>query len=356
MGKLEQLINTIGEVIYTVTLPLINLFIAIVDRIITILEPYIKRLIEFINELRAEESSDDIFVQKKAPFIFKNRELVMGFARFSQKYFGKLVKDIEQKTGNFDDTLKKVGIPLNTSLYISFSVGFSLLMALFATSLVISLVSDPVVIIGAPMLVFGITLMFLTSFPKRLWQSKVSEMEKELPYAIRHIAMLIIAGASIQEAFVAVSQGKYKALSDEFADIIRDMQTGRTFEQAVQRFAKKTESETITRVMNQIVRSVQMGANLSDNLQKIADDLIFEQNLKLKEYTQKLNSLSFIITQITVVVPTMIVIMSFALSGLMRGFTIPPNVIQLMLIVIVPAITLMFVQTLKKQDPMGGGV
>ncbi len=55
-------------------------------------------------------------------------------------------------------------------------------------------------------------------------------------------------------------------------------------------------SEGLTRATRQIIGTLRVGGNLASNLNIIAEDISFDMQIKLKEYSQKLNGFILIYT------------------------------------------------------------
>ncbi len=50
---------------------------------------------------------------------------------------------------------------------------------------------------------------YMRYYPKMVWKRRVREVEKALPYALRHIASLLSAGVGIAEAMLSVAKADY---------------------------------------------------------------------------------------------------------------------------------------------------
>jgi len=133
--------------------------------------------------------------------------------------------------------------------------------------------------------------------------------------------------------------------------MIRDMRTGSSFEDALSKFDEKMGSENVSRVVKQILRAVKFGGNLSDILYKMAEDFSFEYRMKLVEYVQKVNGISFIYMFLTIVMPTMFVIGILAGSVMARQLIMPPETLAIVLLFAFPSLSLIIVNMIKKGEP-----
>lgn len=194
--------------------------------------------------------------------------------------------------------------------------------------------------------------MYMRYYPKTVWKRRVVEVERALPYVLRHMASLLSAGGvGISEAILSVANADYGPISEEFELIIRDMRTGSSFEDALSKFDEKMASENISRVVKQILRAIKFGGNLSDILYKMAEDFSFEYRMKLMEYVQKVNGIAFIYMFMTIVMPTMFVVGILASSVMSQALIMPPGTLAIILLFAFPALSLIIVNMIKKGEP-----
>ncbi|MEO2152051.1 MAG: type II secretion system F family protein, partial [Thermococcus sp.] len=186
---------------------------------------------------------------------------------------------------------------------------------------------------------------------KMVWKKRVTEVERAMPYALRHMASLLSAGVGIAEAILSVAKADYGVLSEEFELILRDMRTGSSFEDALTKFEEKMASENISRVVKQILRAVKFGGNLAEILYKLAEDFSFEYRMKLVEYVQKVNGIAFIYMFITIVMPTMFVVGVLAGSVKAQQLIYDIQTLAIILILAFPAMSLIIINMIKKAEP-----
>lgn len=240
---------------------------------------------------------------------------------------------------------KYVALMLVTSALVGiFSFLFAVLMALdFFTSTMIGLLG----LIGG--------FLYMRNYPKIVWRRRVAEVERALPYVLRHIASLLSAGVGIAEALVSVARADYGAASEEFDLIVREMRGGASFEDALEKFEEKMGSESVSRVVKQILRAIKFGGNLADILYKMAEDFAFEYRMKLVEYVQKVNGIAFIYMFMTIVMPTMFVVAVLAGSAFSAagggGVAISPSALAVLLLFAFPMLSLIIVTMIKRSEP-----
>ena len=84
---------------------------------------------------------------------------------------------------------------------------------------------------------------------------------------------------TIEGALKEVASSGYGPISEDMRTMLREINEGKTFEEAFIDFGKRTESITVQRSVNVIVSAKRTGGGLVDALSSISDDM--RQNLRL---------------------------------------------------------------------------
>ena len=114
--------------------------------------------------------------------------------------------------------------------------------------------------------------------------------------------------------------------------------------------SSRVKSDVLTRAIHQIISTLRVGGNLANSLDIIAKDITFDMQIKLKEYSQKLNSFILIYTFIAILTPVISLIM------LMAGSTVLGDVISSGLLFVIyglffPSIVIFMGVFIKKLEP-----
>ncbi len=266
-------------------------------------------------------------------------------------YFRGPVEALTNSLKGLDEDLFRANIKTPKDRYVAMMLGVSLFAGLFSV-LIAYLFYLPVttsLLIG--FLGFVGVFFYLREYPKMVWRRRVADVERAMPYALRHMASLLSAGVGISEALLSVAKADYGAISEEFDLVIRDMRTGSSFEDALTKFDEKMASDSISRVIKQILRAVKFGGNLADILYKLAEDFSFEYRMKLMEYVQRVNGVAFVYMFMTIVMPTMFVVGILAGSMMAHSLIMPPETLAVVLLLVFPMISLIIVNMIKKGEP-----
>ena len=182
----------------------------------------------------------------------------------------------------------------------------------------------------APVVFFATTLIALY-YPKTLITEKTTRINRELPFALRHLSTQIKAGVSFHRALASVTASDYGDLSIELKKTLKELERGSSTEEALLNLAKRTRSTGLKKAVIQIIRALKTGGNLSQVINDIADDSSFEYQMRLRDFVEKLNIINVVFTMIAVVGPVTITIISAVAQLPMLGGTLPFPLVVAML-------------------------
>lgn len=217
------------------------------------------------------------------------------------------------------------------------------------------------VIIYSPLIALLISIMvFLLGlyYPKRVAISRGSKMEKELPFALRHLAVVIRSGMSLYKAMESIATADYGVLSEEFRRTLKEISEGKTTEEALESFSLRSRSRSMRRVISQIIRALRIGGNLSDAMKRIAEDVSFEQRAKVIEFSEKLNLVGVVFMFVGIVFPALLAILSGIGNApmgenMLQAFALSPKDMITLYLVVIPLFMVFILLFVKMSDPLG---
>ncbi|GAB4306030.1 MAG: type II secretion system F family protein [Methanobacteriaceae archaeon] len=229
------------------------------------------------------------------------------------------------------------------------------IMAIGLTSFVIVMVAMIALGFGITIgLVFGliifmmsIVLVFLPNLKKG---GRSAEASRELPYALRQMATELRAGLGLHDSMRSVAMSGYGPLSEEFARTLEEIKYGETTENALIDMSERIESDGLKRAVYQITRTLNSGGDLAKTLNVIAEDIAYEMRMKLKDYSQKLNSFTMIYMFVAILGPVILLIMLIAAATVM-GPVVPPIMILIMYLFFFPLIVGFMAFMIKRLEP-----
>ena len=307
-----------------------------------------KEVITEQKEVEKEKQIEEILEWRKQeiqkPFSERLAEVML-------KYFSGPIKTVSGFFRGLEYDLYRANMIMSKEKYVALTIMMSFFMMIFGMVVGYLLYFPLTTSVLLGVVTFFGTLMYLRQYPRIVWKKRVAEVEKAMPYALRHMASLLRAGVGISEALLSVAKADYGVISEEFELILRDMRTGSSFEDALSRFEEKMASENISRVVKQILRAIKFGGNLSDILYKLAEDFAFEYRMKLIEYVQKVNGMAFIYMFLTIVVPTMLVVGIIAGSIMSQVLILDVESMVVLMWFAFPALSFIMVTMIKKGEP-----
>lgn len=311
----------------------------------------LKKLQEEVSQEREEKYEKEL----EEIIEWRKRELEESFThRFSEfmlRHFGGPVESFTKSLKGLDYDLIRANIKMSKEQFVALMLGVSVFTAIFAFLIGVLLLMPIDISLMLGILGFIGGFLYMRNYPRIVWRRRVVEVEKALPYVLRHMASLLSAGVGIAEAMVSVANADYGPISEEFDLMIRDMHGGTSFEDALTRFEERMASENVSRVVKQILRATKFGGNLADILYKLAEDFSFEYRMKLVEYIQKVNGVAFVYMFITIIMPTLFVVAILAASLMRRALVMPVQALAVILLFAFPAISTLIVFMIKRSEP-----
>lgn len=152
-----------------------------------------------------------------------------------------------------------------------------------------------------------------SNYPKIRTKKISRELEKNLPYALRHMLIEVRSGISLYESMVSVSED-YGEASKEFERIVRDINGGKPQIDALEDSIVRNPSEQYRRAMWQMINALKAGTDVSDTLETLVDSMVKKQKLEVKKYGKELNPYILVYLMIAVIMPSLGVTFLIVLS------------------------------------------
>ena len=373
---------------------LISFFIKVIDFIVFILDKFHNKSNldnDNGNELNEENNSEDEFNLTNEG-IFKLNDLLKNDSIFeelenryskesssnglnssnqSQNIFSSLKstsyendENVENKANQNDDNFlgnikeKLIDVLLNNNyIQIDESNFYNSILRIIAMTfsiltLIVALISYFISLELGLAIFISILLIALSIFyyPKIKKQNEYASFSKELPYALRQLATELRSGRSLFDSLDSVASSDYGILSLEFSRVLEEIKYGESTENAFLNLEKRVDSKALSRVIYEILTSLRIGANLSNSLSIIADDVNFDIRMKLKEYSEKLNAFVMIYTFLAILAPVILLTMLLAASVVI-GDLVPGDLILVLYSVFFPTIIVFLGVAIKKLEP-----
>ncbi|MFW5902323.1 MAG: type II secretion system F family protein [archaeon] len=289
------------------------------------------------------------------------------------KIFGKVYTVFENPMGKITNILERtMGRGLERNLvaarmkysseqYLTLSFIASIFISLVALAAGLGLnfigIGSMLISILIAILIIPTVLGFALLIPKSRAEKIGNEIEKQMPFALRHMSIEIRAGVGIYETMNSIAKSNYGKLSEGFEWVLGQIEKGVTTEDALEAWSERTRSQDVRRVVGHLTRALRTGGSLSDIMSEIAEDVSFERRQKIEDFAEKLNLLGLFLMMVAIVFPVMIAILTSIGSvptlqqylGMFAIFT--PTFLMLVFFVMVPSFLLLFIFYVKSSDP-----
>ncbi|RAP47154.1 MAG: hypothetical protein BZ136_06655 [Methanosphaera sp. rholeuAM74] len=187
-------------------------------------------------------------------------------------------------------------------------------------------------------------------YPNIKEEQRRKDILKNLPFALRQLSTELKAGIGLMDALKTISTSQYGELSKEFTITLEEIYYGTSYNEAFNNLSKRTKTDIMDRIIQQILKTLNNGGNLADTLNKIADENSNNMRIKYKEYSEKLNSIMLIYMFIAVLIPVIMFIMIIAATTVI-GPIMNPNMIMFMYLLLFPMIITLMIIFIKRLEP-----
>lgn len=221
---------------------------------------------------------------------------------------------------------------------------------LAALLLFFSGVGIPVLLAIPVALILGIISFFIIlQSPLSEKRKREREINKEVLFAGRFLLVKLESGAPLFNALTDAAKS-YGVAGKYFKEIVDDINTGTTIEEALENARKYNASEKFKRILWQISSSLKTGVDITDSLKSTLRGIAVEQTIEIKEYGRKLNSLMLFYMVVACVGPSLGVTMFIILSGFL---SLEVQIVQFFLILfILTILQVTFVVLIRSIRPL----
>lgn len=206
-------------------------------------------------------------------------------------------------------------------------------------------------IILGPVL-FGFGVFTLAKRPRIKAKKRTRLLEKELPYALRHVLIEVDAGVSLYRAMVSVTDG-YGEASEEFNKIVSEINAGKSEVEALEDSILRNPSQQYRRALWQIINSIKSGADVSETLSSLVDTIMEQQILSVEEYGKELNPYTLMYMMIAIIMPSLGVTFLMILSTF-TGMDLSNTIFYGILIFLV-LFQILFINLVESKRPLVKG-
>jgi len=168
------------------------------------------------------------------------------------------------------------------------------------------------VLMIAPVILI-IMFFYLLKIPDFKIIKKQKEISSEIVFAGRFMIIELESGVPLYDAFKNVSKN-YETIGKYFSDITTKIDLGTQMEDTLNETVEFTPSADFRKILWQIINSQKTGADISQALKTVIEQITKEQMIEIQGYGKKLNPLAMFFMIIAVILPSIGITMLIVLS------------------------------------------
>ncbi|MFQ5406204.1 MAG: type II secretion system F family protein [Candidatus Micrarchaeia archaeon] len=120
---------------------------------------------------------------------------------------------------------------------------------------------------------FGSVITLVVAVPLYLRNVRVERVDDALPDVLKHMAAVLKSGGTTESALQEVAAADYGPISADLGSSLKQLEEGRTFDDALNNCADNSGSRLFKRCTTIILDARKAGAGLAEVMQSIAEDL-----------------------------------------------------------------------------------
>ena len=154
-------------------------------------------------------------------------------------------------------------------------------------------------------------------------QSRKKKIDKEVLFVGTYLLIKLYAGRPLLIALTETSKSR-GIVARFIKEIVDDINTGSPIEKALENALLYSPSEKLKKILFQINNALKLGIDVTKPLESVIQEIEDEQEIEVKKYSKKLNSLVIFYMLLAIVLPSigmviLIVISSFINLSITMG-------------------------------------
>jgi pilus assembly protein TadC len=204
----------------------------------------------------------------------------------------------------------------NLKFSLPFSLGLTILFFFIADKAELPLILIPIAFVVLFFLVFH--FQFLKLKAKIIQRQK--EIDREVLFAGQYLLIKLYSGRPLLNALIDTSKS-YGVASKYLKEIVNDIGTGSSLEKALENAMTYSPSEKFRKILFHVNNALKLGIDVTKPLSAVLDEITTEQDIEIKRYGKKLNTIIIFYMLAAVVMPSIGMTIFIVLSSFIN-FTI----------------------------------
>ncbi len=166
--------------------------------------------------------------------------------------------------------------------------------------------------------IFIVLLMLLFQFSiikiKAKIKKRAREIDKEVVFVGRYLLVKLYSGRPLLNALIEIANSK--GITAKFIrEIVDDIDTGMPMEDALNKAMTYSPSENLRKVLFHVNNALQLGIDTAKPLESVLSEITKEEEIEIKKYGKKLNTLVIFYMLGAVIVPSLGISMFIVISS-----------------------------------------
>jgi flagellar protein FlaJ len=237
---------------------------------------------------------------------------------------------------------------------LTISVIFAVAIGAVTVLVIYRILSNPAaavvigILVGAA--VFMTAFRTFLNFPSAKGRSSSKKIERDILFAARDLIIALRSGMPLFNAITSVSSG-YGEASKEFLKVVERVQLGTPLEDAIDLVVSESKSKSFRKIMLQASVSIKVGADVTEALQSVIDQLAQERVIELRRYGQRLNAIAMFYMLFGIILPSMGIAVLTILTTFIPIFTVNSTLLEAVVVGIV-FLQVVFLQLIRGSRPV----
>ena len=193
-----------------------------------------------------------------------------------------------------------------------FSIGFTILIFFISDVANIPLILLPLFFMAFIIIFFNFNMVAI----KAKIAKRKKEIDRDVLFAGKYLLVKLNGGQPLVNSLVDASKS-YGVASTYFQEIVREIELGKSIEDALDVAIEYNPSNRFRKILFQINNALKIGIDVTKFLESTLNEIAEEQLLEINRYGKKLNSLTLFYMLLAVVLPSLgltiaVVVLSFS--------------------------------------------
>ena len=187
----------------------------------------------------------------------------------------------------------------NLKSSLAFSLALTILFFFVADKAGLPLILIPVAFVVFFILVFNFAFLKIKS--KIIQRQR--KIDQEVLFVGQYLLIMLYSGRPLLNALIDTSKS-YGVASKYIKEIINDINTGSSLEDALENAMVYSPSEKFRKILFHVNNALKLGIDVTNPLRAVLEEIATEQNIEVKRYGKKLNTIVIFYMLAAIVAPS----------------------------------------------------